>query len=71
MRVRIFAYPNQIISIRTLLAYYKRIPLDEKENGANDDLESIKDDNEDNADDVVDFNEPAFEDDGDDIKLIR
>lgn len=65
IKTRVFPYPNGIISIRIVLAYYRKIKIPDKDDedtkDIEDGLESFKDSNEEEAGD--DFSDNGLEDD--------
>jgi hypothetical protein len=65
IKTRVFPYPNGIISIRIVLAYYRKIQIPDKDDEDTKDieegLESFKDSNEEEAGD--DFSDNGLEDD--------
>jgi hypothetical protein len=65
IKTRVFPYPNNIISIRIVLAYYRKIEVpnkdDEDTKDIEDGLSSFKDSNEEDAND--DFSDNGLEDD--------
>jgi hypothetical protein len=67
IKTRVFPYPNGIISIRIVLAYYRKIQIPDKDDDDTKDIEegldSFKDSNEEEAGD--DFSDNGLEDDED------
>jgi hypothetical protein len=65
IKTRVFPYPNNIISIRIVLAYYRKIQIPDKDDEDTKDVEigldSFKDSNEEDAGE--DFSDNGLEDD--------
>jgi hypothetical protein len=65
IKTRVFPYPNGIISIRIVLAYYRKIEIPDKDDEDTKDIEeglgSFKDSNEEEADD--DFSANGLDED--------
>jgi hypothetical protein len=65
IKTRVFPYPNGIISIRIVLAYYRKIEIPDKDDedtkDIEDGLDSFKDSNEEDAGE--DFSDNGLEDD--------